>query len=147
VAASEAVQADFSEPDNVKRWQDYYLLEKNEPESDFLYNCGAGLTHFHIDPAGSLLPCMMLTKPSFDLTKGNFMDGWLNEIHSIRKIKAGSRYRCNQCDKSKFCSTCPAFFELENGSAEKHSQYLCDLAENRLKTIKEKLHIDENPMT
>ncbi len=146
VDAADAVRADFADPDNVKRWQDYFLLENTEPVSDFLYNCGAGLSHFHIDPAGTLLPCMMLTKPAFDLTKGNFMEGWRNEIHSIRKIKAGSSYRCNQCDKNKFCSTCPAFFELENGSAQKHSQYLCDLAENRLKTIKEKLHIDENPM-
>jgi len=147
VDAAEAVQADFADPAKAKRWTEYFETRKNEPESDFLYRCGAGLTHFHINPAGSLLPCMMLTKPAFDLTKGSFKEGWLNEIYSLREIKADPLFQCNHCEIEKFCSNCPAFFELENGSPEKPSQYLCDLAENRLKIIKKHLHSIEKPLT
>jgi MoaA/NifB/PqqE/SkfB family radical SAM enzyme len=147
VDAAQAVQADFSDPVKAKRWQEYYQQADIEPESDYLYSCGAGLTHFHINPAGSLLPCMILTKPAFDLTSGNFLDGWQNEIFSLRKIKAGPDYLCNKCEKSRFCSTCPAFFELENNSPEKHSQYLCDLAEQRIQTIESNLFIEKKPST
>jgi len=147
VDAAKAVEADFADPDRAKRWQEYFLQTDKEPDSDYLYCCGAGLTHFHINPSGSLLPCMMLNKPTFDLARGNFQEGWLNEIYSLRKVKASSRFQCNNCDKSKFCSTCPALFELETGSPEKHSKYLCDLAEERMQTIKTNLEIEEKALT
>ena len=139
IDAVKAVQADFSDQEKATRWKEHFEKTVPKPGSEFLYNCGAGITHFHINPSGTLLPCMMLTKPAYDLTEGNFDDGWRNEIYSLRKIKAGPQYPCNNCEKEKFCSTCPAFFELENGSPEKPSQYVCDLAENRLKIIKKHL--------
>ena len=147
VDVAKAVKADFADPSMAKRWMEYFETTENEPESEFLYRCGAGLTHFHINPSGFLLPCMMLTKPAYDLTKGDFKKGWLNEIYSLRKIKADPQFRCNRCEIEKICSSCPAFFELENGSPEAPSQYLCDLAEKRFEHVKKHLQSIEKPLT
>ena len=88
---------------------------------------------------------MMLHEPSYDLTKGDFMDGWKNKIPALRAIKVRKEFKCNRCKLRELCASCPAFFELENGSPEIHSEYLCSLAEHRLKEISRLLQIESNP--
>ena len=145
VNPAEAVQLDFADPLKTKRWVDYHKKNKNRySTTEYLFNCGAGLTNFHIDPSGKLLPCMMLNKPAFDLKKGNFIDGWENAIFKIRQIKAASTFKCKDCDKRELCSGCPALFELENGSLETPSEYLCDIAERRREAITANLQIEES---
>jgi radical SAM protein with 4Fe4S-binding SPASM domain len=148
VDPAEAVKADFADMDRAKRWNQYYNeIRSRVLDTDNLYNCGAGLTNFHIDPAGNLLPCMMLKKPTYDLKKGAFIDGWNNEIQKLRTIKASSKFKCNQCDKRSLCGSCPAIFELENDSPEIHSQYICELGENRLKAITQNLSVEDCTLT
>jgi len=138
-----AVQAEISTPEKASRWQQYYNQRKKSPATEYLYNCGAGLTNFHIEPDGTLSPCMMLNRPSFDLTKGSFKDGWTNELIKLRKIKAGNNYLCNTCDINILCSGCPATFELESGSSETCSQYMCDIAKCRQEAINSHLHVED----
>ena len=103
VDPDEAVKADFNSPDKTKLWQEYYEKTNNisSPDDKFLFNCGAGLTNFHIDPAGTLLPCLMLSKPAHNLLNGSFLDGWRYEISKLRKIKTPGDYKCNSCDKNR----------------------------------------------
>jgi radical SAM protein with 4Fe4S-binding SPASM domain len=136
VDPAEAVQVDFAEPEHKQFWCGYYEKNKEKLPSKFLYNCGAGLTHFHINAAGKLLPCMMLNEPVADLKKRRFIDGWKNEIARLRIIKASEDYKCNACDKRGLCSGCPAFFLLENGSPEIPSEYLCKIAQQRFEAIR-----------
>ena len=131
-----AVEADFNDPDRAKLWQKYYKkTHKISSNEGLLFSCGAGLTNFHIDPSGTLLPCLMLSKPSFDLLNGDFLDGWQNEINKLRSIKAPADHKCNTCSKRGICGYCPAYFEIENGTFKTHSQYFCELGEFRLQAI------------
>ena len=104
VDPAEAVKADFSDPDRARLWKEYFLkTRKPSSGKKLLFNCGAGLTNFHIDPSGTLLPCPMLSKPSFDLLNGDFLDGWQNEINKLRSIKAPADHKCNTCSKRGIC--------------------------------------------
>jgi radical SAM protein with 4Fe4S-binding SPASM domain len=144
IKPTEAVKADFANQERASRWSDFYKKNYNlPPKNDFLYNCGAGLTNFHISSDGILSPCMMLKKPTVDLKNIPFIDGWKNKILELRKIKVNDAYKCNHCELRRLCSNCPAFFELENGSPEVHSKYLCKLAETRLETITANLAVEE----
>ena len=145
VDPAEAIKADFANPERAASWVKYFKQTELDTEDVYLYGCGAGLTNFHIDPDGTLLPCMMLHEPAYDLTKGNFMDGWKNKIPALRSIKAGKDYQCNRCKLRGLCGSCPAFFELENGSPENHSEYLCSLAKYRLEEISRILSIKKKP--
>jgi radical SAM protein with 4Fe4S-binding SPASM domain len=135
IEPAEAVKADLVEPDRKQLFKDYYEKHKNTPPGNFLFNCGAGLTNFHIGPDGILSPCMMLNKPGVDLKNRNFLDGWNNEIYQLRDIKADANYKCNSCDKRGLCSACPAYFTLETGSPQKRSEYLCKIAKKRFEAI------------
>jgi len=118
---------------------------KDIPASDKLYRCGAGLTHFHIDPYGNLQPCIMISNLKCNITptnsnkKGSFLTGWKEVIPRIREGKLGSGNPCRDCDKRSLCNFCPAFFKLENGAEEIHSEYLCTMGRLRFEKINEVL--------
>jgi radical SAM protein with 4Fe4S-binding SPASM domain len=141
-----AVQAEFSTPEKASRWLQYYSQRKKSPATEYLYNCGAGLTNFHIEPDGTLSPCTMLSSPSFSLTKGSFTEGWNNELIKLRNIKTAGNYSCNACDISILCSGCPATFALESGSSETCSQYLCEIARHRQKAINSHLQVENSTL-
>jgi len=146
VEPAEAVKEDLADPVRVRHWQEHYDNTKNiSPDKNLLFHCGAGLTNFHIDPSGTLLPCLMLSGPSYDLLKGSFIDGWQNEIVKLRKIKAPVDYKCHSCNKRSICGSCPAYYENMAGTPETHSQYFCDLGELRLQAIKS-LSVKENKL-
>ena len=106
VDPTDAVLADFAEPEQRQLWCDYYEIHQMKTPSKSLYNCGAGLTNFHINPDGNFTPCMMLPKPFVDLKKHKFVDGWNNEIADLRDITAGKNFKCNACEKRGLCSGC-----------------------------------------
>ena len=135
VSPEEAVQADLTEPGRRERYQGYYEKYKNPKTGHNLFNCGAGLTNFHINPEGILLPCMMLKSPAADLKSSSFTEGWENTISSIRTLKADKEFICNACDKRGLCNACPAYFELESGSPQVRSEYLCAIAEKRFQAL------------
>ena len=93
--------------------------------SDALYDCGAGLNNFHIDPQGMLQPCLMVSDIKYDLVNGNFNDGWHNFIPKIKEKKMPAGFECRDCKKRIFCGFCPAVSKLETGSETGISEYLC----------------------
>lgn len=136
VPAKEAIEKEFSHKNRLREWQDY-LRGRHGPAAtdDFLYQCGAGVTHFHIDPYGSLWPCLMTTDPTYDLLKGSFLAGWRDVMPRIREKRPGSGYACNACEKKLLCGFCPAFFALENGAEDARSEYLCAMGHSRFQAI------------
>lgn len=140
VSAEEAVEKEFSDDARGKEWKDFFERMRELPISDTLYQCGAGLTHFHIDPYGNLQPCLMVKDPNlkYNLKGGRFLTGWNDVVSRIRKKKAGINYHCNQCQMRTLCGFCPGFFQLENGAEEVYSQYLCDMGHLRFEKIKKK---------
>jgi radical SAM protein with 4Fe4S-binding SPASM domain len=139
VSPEEAVEMEFTNMDRARTWEQYFTRSKGQSPNDKMYNCGAGLTSFHIDPYGNLQPCIMPTGLKFDLAKGGFLKGWRGIISVIRSRKAGNISFCNHCEKRHLCGFCPAFFKLENGKEEICSEYLCSMGSLRFLEI-EKLY-------
>ena len=137
ISPKEAVEKEFSDSDRTESWVGFSKRMSGSRLSDKLYNCGAGLNLFHIDPYGMLQPCLMVKNINFDLSKASFMEGWRGAISGISKMKANKDFACLECDKMIYCGYCPAFFDLENGSEQAPSKYLCALGENRLNKIEE----------
>ena len=134
VPAADAVAMEFSDSERARDMSDFYEKFKDLPVSEKLYVCGAGVTYFHIDPFGMLHPCMMSANMKYDLGRGSFADGWKNRMHLLSEKRVSS-LACNSCDKRVLCGTCPAFFSLENGSEEVHSDYLCEIGAKRFDNI------------
>ena len=131
VPPEDAIEKEFSDPYRVKQWGKYFKRTNRQSISDRLYNCGAGITGFHIDPYGNLKPCLMVRNISYKLIDNTFSNGWQNFIPKISEKKAGNIYSCNQCINQHLCGFCPAFFELENGAEDIRSEYLCEMGNHR----------------
>jgi radical SAM protein with 4Fe4S-binding SPASM domain len=131
IPADKAVALEFNDPLREKNWREYFERTRDLPVEDTLYTCGAGLTSWHVDSRGRLLPCLLLTSPAFDLKKGPFIRGWEEVIIPFRQRKAAADYPCNRCEKRALCGYCPALFELEEGSPGHPADYVCRLGEER----------------
>ena len=135
IPPEEAVAKETADEDRLRKWATYYGKRKDLPATDRLYTCGAGLTHFHVDPYGNLQPCSMVTHFSYQLSGGDFVKGWREVIPRIREKKADAAYECNRCERKVLCGLCPAFFQIENGSETLRSEYLCEMGKLRFEAI------------
>ncbi len=135
VSPEEAIEKEMSDYSRVRQWQEYYEKRKNLPVPDTLYNCGAGLTNFHIDSYGAVSPCLMTTRYRYDLLGSSFSARWQEDIARIRERKPRAGYVCNYCKMRMACAACPAFFDLETGAEDVKSDYLCVSARLRYKAI------------
>jgi radical SAM protein with 4Fe4S-binding SPASM domain len=135
VPAMDAIGKEFSDNERHMHWEKYFERTKGQSVPDTLYNCGAGVTGFHIDPYGNLQPCLMVTNIKYSLLRGHFMSGWNNVISSIINKEPGRAANCNICEKRHLCSFCPAFFELENGSVDMPSEYICSMGNHRFQRV------------
>jgi radical SAM protein with 4Fe4S-binding SPASM domain len=139
VPAVDAIEKEFSDHERHRHWEKYFEKTKGQSVPDTLYNCGAGVTGFHIDPYGSLQPCLMVTNIKYSLLSGSFVSGWKNVISSIINREPGRVADCNKCEKRHLCSFCPALFELENGSGDLPSEYICAMGNHRFQRM---IHTD-----
>ena len=135
VSPEEAVEKVFSVDKRVDDMIKYFERSQDLPGGDNLYVCGAGITSFHIDAYGNLLPCVMPAGIKYSLLTGSFADGWNKVINDIINRKAGAFYKCNDCEKMALCGFCPAFFRLETGSEDIRSDYLCAMGRSRFDFI------------
>lgn len=135
VQPREAVEKEFSDTERSRHWKEYFERAQRNAIPDTLYNCGAGISSFHIDSYGNLGPCLMTSSPKYDLAKGRFSMGWNTITRGISEKKAGADFACTTCQKRSLCGFCPAFFELENGTEHLHSEYLCSIGENRFQKL------------
>jgi radical SAM protein with 4Fe4S-binding SPASM domain len=135
VSPEEVIEKEFSDGDRSKQWKDFFERMQGVSVPDTFYHCGAGLTSFHVDPYGRLQPCLMVINLGYDLLKGSFAKGWQDVMPRIRQKKAGTAFVCNRCEKMTLCGFCPGFFELENGTEDIYSEYLCEMGGYRFKKI------------
>ncbi|MDY6990742.1 MAG: radical SAM protein [Thermodesulfobacteriota bacterium] len=133
----EAVAVELSDAERLRQWRDVFEKFRDVPMTDDLYQCGAGRSMFHVDPYGSLRPCVMVGGPKYDLLSGSFLVGWDDVISTIGGKKAGADAHCRQCDKKVLCGYCPGFFELESGSENVHSPFLCAIGHYRFQAIQD----------
>jgi radical SAM protein with 4Fe4S-binding SPASM domain len=137
VSPKEAVKKEFSDDGRLRQWKDYFDTMQAVPLQSRLYACGAGVISFHINPYGSLQPCLMVNSLQYDLKHGRFLSGWRDVIAQIMNKKAGVMFPCNSCEKRTLCGFCPAFFQLENGVEDVCSTYLCTMGQYRFQAIQD----------
>lgn len=135
IPPAEAVAGEVADGERLKEWAAYYARRKGLPSTDKLYTCGAGLTHFHVDPCGYLQPCSMVIHCRRKLSGGDFLAAWRDMMPRFRAKKAGAGYTCNTCEKRIVCGLCPAFFRLESGSEMRRSEYLCRMGQLRFEAL------------
>jgi radical SAM protein with 4Fe4S-binding SPASM domain len=136
---AEAVMLEMADGDYLREAADFFERMRGLPPDDQLFGCMAGLTSFHIDPAGTLLPCMMVTSHGFDLRRGSFLSGWREVLPRFRGQRVSADYQCHRCEKRFLCGLCPAMFTIETGSPYKKSDFLCGLGEERYRFVAEEL--------
>jgi len=135
VSAEEAVAKEMADKERIKKWCDFFAKHGNVASTGILYQCGAGVTAFHIDPYGCLRPCLMVAEPSCDLATSSFASGWQTVIPRLHERKETATSVCTRCDKRALCGYCPAFFAKENGAEDVPSEYLCTMGRLRYEAI------------
>lgn len=135
VLPKEAIAKEIRDEDKLRQWKEFFAKVADIPLSNKLYQCGTGLTIFHIDPYGKLQPCVLTTNYQYDLLQGDFLTGWREVIPRIREKKAGTANTCKDCEIWTLCGHCPAFFELETGAEDVCSDYLCAMGHYRSQAI------------
>jgi radical SAM protein with 4Fe4S-binding SPASM domain len=131
VSPEEAIEKELSDPNRFRLWKKYFEGIRGRVLADNLYGCGAGVTGFHVDPSGSLQPCMMTLDIHHDLSDSGFLEGWNNITLRIKEKKAAAEFACRGCEKINLCGYCPAFFRLENGAEDVRSDYICKIGNLR----------------
>ena len=95
-----------------------------------LFQCGAGIKTFHVDPRGMMHPCMMWRSTPYDLRRGS-VDGWMDHLGELRKRKVPADSGCTTCSYRQGCSNCAATSLLEKGKAGVPAEYFCAVNRSR----------------
>lgn len=135
VPAREAVAKEMADEKRLKEWRDLFRRQRAIPPAETLYQCGAGIAAFHVDPLGNLRSCAMVAEPSCNLVDHSFRIGWETVIPRLHEKKATEGFQCSRCDKRALCGYCPAFFAVENGAEDAPSEYLCAMGHFRYEAI------------
>ncbi|MBN1794903.1 MAG: radical SAM protein [Candidatus Omnitrophica bacterium] len=104
-----------------------------------LFHCAVGSGDgFHVDPYGRMFLCSLIRDPSYDIVSGSVAPG-LSELNRFFRDRAiGERHRCFDCSLRAACRHCPGIAYLENGDAESHVAYFCEVARLVSESAKEK---------
>lgn len=96
--------------------------------SDNLFRCPGGTWAFYVSPFGELFFCNSVRKPSLDLHKYSFKQGFYELFPSIRSAKFKTESKCRTCSLWHLCLRCPGKAQLECGDPEAPIEYYCQLA-------------------
>ena len=135
IPADEAIAVEMEDEALLARTAEYYARMRGLPGEARLFTCLAGVTGFHIDPSGTLLPCLMVATHGYDLRRGSFREGWDSVLARFREQGIPPGYECHTCDLRFLCGSCPAQSGLETGSPHRRAEYMCRLGEARLAAI------------
>ena len=130
------VQLDVMDHDrfeSMRKFRDDF--KDRVPDPRYLYNCGAGVHAFHIDPFGELSLCMISRQQSYDLRIGTFKDGWQNFLKDVRYQPAPENLACHQCELYSFCDQCPGWSYLEYGDQGKFVDFVCQVTHLRASAL------------
>jgi radical SAM protein with 4Fe4S-binding SPASM domain len=136
VPVEEAFEKEFSDPQRREEWGDFYAQYGDIPSSDAKYQCGAGLSYFHIDAFGNLQACLMNVENKISIKNKSFLEGWNGGITSIREEKLQDDHVCGDCSKRVLCGYCPPFFQLETNSDSAISNFMCSMGQLRYEGLR-----------
>lgn len=152
LSPEEVVELDLADEKRVKEWQEFCEKFVGPFESDSLFDCGAGVSSFHIDPYGKMSACEMVRFQNYDLRCGSFGEGWHQSIPEFLTLAPEGNYPCGKCELISLCGQCPGWGWLENGNPEAAVEYLCQIAHLRAEVFgvnnkKQEGHYEKNNQT
>ena len=131
------VRLERAEPRRQREWPARFAERVGmHAKSRDLYLCNAGINGFNIDPYGRMSLCLMVREPGFDLRRGRFRDGWLNDMRETRARQRVDESECTRCDLRMVCAQCPGWGLLERGDAEAKVDFLCALTRARVEAFR-----------
>ena len=142
VDPARAVEIEMSSPKRLKAMADYFETRQNVPGAPEMYQCGAGLTAFYVDPFGDVSPCLMTTKYRYSARgqEGGFGARWRDDVSKIRTLKPENPdHACGSCGVRAVCSGCSAFHALETGREDVKSEYVCETTQHRVKALRNEI--------
>lgn len=96
--------------------------------SNSIFRCGIGNWLWHISPYGRLHICLCLREPSYDLLRGDLIQGITALSNYVKGRNFAKDSKCKICEIRDVCESCPAKAKLEMGDEESAIPYYCDLA-------------------
>jgi radical SAM protein with 4Fe4S-binding SPASM domain len=135
IPASDAVELEMQDARLLRETAGHFERQRHLPPEDRLFACMAGVTAFHVDPQGTLLPCLMASTHGFDLRQGGFRAGWQGVLSEFPQQEIPPGYECHRCEKRSLCQVCPAQAAMETGSPHRKAEYLCQLGEARRRAV------------
>jgi radical SAM protein with 4Fe4S-binding SPASM domain len=135
VPAERAVAIEMEDEGLRSRTAEYFERTRGAVPAEKLFDCTAGITSFHVDSEGTLLPCLMVATHGFDLRQGTFREGWEGVIPRFQEQEIRPGFDCHTCDMRFLCGACPAQAGLESGSPHRKAEYLCRLGEARFDAL------------
>lgn len=142
VAPAQAVALEMANPKRLAAMADYFETRQNVPGSPELYQCGAGLTSFYVDPFGDVSPCLMTTKYRYSArgVPGGFAARWRDDVSKIRTLRPENPdHGCNNCGVRAVCTGCSAFHALETGREDVKSDYVCETTQERVRVLRNEI--------
>lgn len=137
ISPEELVKLDREDEEASKEWIEFCQKFWGPVQSGKLYNCGAGLNSFHIDPYGKMSVCGTSRIPNYDIRRGAFQEGFYNFFPKIlAQTLKDKQNKCDQCEMLALCGQCPGLAQLESGNQEKPVEYLCQVAHLRAEAFK-----------
>jgi radical SAM protein with 4Fe4S-binding SPASM domain len=103
---------------------------------DHLYQCGAGVASFHIDPMGIMRPCLMSRSDGYNALRLGFGDAWRKTTEIVEQAIWTGAPGCIECPDRYLCGYCAALFELEGASPERPPKYVCEIGKTRRNAAK-----------
>lgn len=142
VDPKKAVEIEMSNPKRLAAMADYFETRQNVPGAPELYQCGAGLTSFYVDPFGDVSPCLMTTKYRYSARgqEGGFGARWRDDVSKIRTLKpTNPDHGCGSCGVRAVCTGCSAFHALETGREDVKSEYVCETTQHRVAALRHEI--------
>lgn len=114
-----------------------------DPANGPFADCIAGRRDFHADPYTNLSFCGYIIDSAlrYPFAKGNFSQFWEEFIPALTTRNpemAGGSENCRTCHLNRSCYWCPAFAFLEHRRFNARVDYLCDIAREKHKLIKDR---------
>lgn len=134
ISPEQIVKLQFSDPDEIARFERLRAMAESAPANNKLFKCGAGIRTFHVDPRGNMHPCMMWRTTPYSLLTGS-IDGWKKHVDQLRSAESPADTGCRSCKNRLACGNCAAVSALESGEAGRNLDYYCSINKEREKLL------------
>ena len=131
VEAEHAVELELGDEERRTALRDWVEQQQPTPVSRRLFHCGAGRMSYHLDPHGSMTPCVVSRDPAFSAVSLGVNAAWQRLAAAVDRLEIEAETLCATCALVVVCGYCPTLFSLESGSASRQSEYVCKLGAAR----------------